>query len=68
MFTPLSPLSTRILSLSGFPPQLKTRDIQAVFSAWEDDNGGFRIKWVDDTNAMVIFSDPSTGEERRAGK
>ncbi|EPQ29093.1 uncharacterized protein PFL1_03382 [Pseudozyma flocculosa PF-1] len=54
----LSPLVTRILELSGFPPELKTKDIQQVFSAWEDDNGGFKIKWVDDTTALIIFNDP----------
>lgn len=57
----LSPLVTRILELSGFPPELKTRDIQAIFSQWEDDRGGFRIKWVDDTTALVIFADPAPG-------
>ncbi|PWN89576.1 hypothetical protein FA10DRAFT_268106 [Acaromyces ingoldii] len=55
----LSPLVTRILELSGFPPELKTRDIQAIFAQWEDDRGGFRIKWVDDTTALVIFADPA---------
>jgi hypothetical protein len=54
----LSPLVTKILELKGFPPELKTRDIQAIFSPWEDDRGGFRIKWVDDTTALVIFADP----------
>lgn len=58
----LSPLVTRILELSGFPPELKTRDIQAVFSQWEDERGGFKIKWVDDTTALVIFADPVCGE------
>ncbi|PWN26963.1 hypothetical protein BDZ90DRAFT_274850 [Jaminaea rosea] len=59
---PLAPLSTRILSLSGFPPELKTRDIQAVFSPWEDDSGGFKIKWLDDTNALVIFNDAAVAK------
>lgn len=58
---PLAPLSTRILALSGFPPELKTRDIQAVFSQWEDELGGFKIKWLDDTNALVIFNDAAVG-------
>ncbi|CAO1627220.1 unnamed protein product [Parajaminaea phylloscopi] len=62
MFTPTAPLATRILALSGFPPELKTRDIQAVFSQWENDRGGFKIKWVNDTNALVIFQDPSTAK------
>lgn len=58
----LSPLVTRILELSGFPPELKTRDIQAVFAQWEDDRGGFKIKWVNDTTALVIFADAAAGE------
>ncbi|UZJ51004.1 hypothetical protein CBS101457_000324 [Exobasidium rhododendri] len=58
----LSPLVTRILELSGFPPELKTRDIQAIFSQWEDDRGGFKIKWVDDITALVIFADAATAK------
>lgn len=58
----LSPLVTRILELSGFPAELKTRDLQSVFSAWEDDRGGFKIKWVDDTTALVVFADAGCGE------
>ncbi|PWN45676.1 hypothetical protein IE81DRAFT_319972 [Ceraceosorus guamensis] len=58
----LSPLVTRIIELSGFPPQLKTRDIQAIFAQWEDDRGGFKIKWVDDTTALVIFADAATAK------
>ncbi|KAK0546581.1 hypothetical protein OC845_004534 [Tilletia horrida] len=50
----LSPLVTRILQLSGFPPELKTRDIQAVFGQWPD---AFKIKWVDDTTALIVFND-----------
>jgi hypothetical protein len=57
----LSPLVTRILEISGFPPELKTRDIQAIFSHWEDDRGGFKIKWVDDTTALIIFADAAPG-------
>jgi len=48
--------------LSGFPPELKTRDIQAAFSAWENDRGGFKIKWVDDTTAMLVFMDAGTAK------
>ena len=63
-FNPQVPLSTRILSLSGFPPELKTRDLQAIFAPWEDEKGGFKIKWVDDVNALVVFFDPAVGELR----
>jgi hypothetical protein len=64
MSTQLSPLSasvTRILSLNGFPKELKTKDIQAAFSDWESANGGFRIKWVDDTSLMIVFADATVG-------
>ena len=58
----LSPLVTRILEISGFSSDLKTRDIQSIFAAWEDERGGFKIKWVDDTKVLIIFAEPSTGE------
>jgi hypothetical protein len=38
--------TTRILLLSGFAPELKTRDLIQVFAEFEDANGGFRVKWV----------------------
>ena len=65
MATSLSQLSacvTRILSLVGFPKELKTRDIQAAFSEWENANGGFKIKWLDDTSLLIVFADATVGE------
>ncbi|KDN41531.1 hypothetical protein K437DRAFT_295591 [Tilletiaria anomala UBC 951] len=56
----LSPLVTRILEVSGFSSDLKTRDISSIFATWEDDRGGFKIKWVDDTTVLIIFADPAT--------
>jgi len=67
MASPLPPLSasvTRILSLTGFPPELKTKDIQAAFSEWDGVGGGFKIKWVDDTSLLLVFSD--AGVAKRA--
>jgi len=58
----LSAAVTRILTLSGFPPELKTRDIQAAFSDWENERGGFKIKWVDDTTLMLVFQDAGTAK------
>lgn len=58
--TALSPFNasvTRILELQGFPSELKTKDIQSCFNKWED----VRLKWVDDTTALVIFTDPVSG-------
>ncbi|GJJ10053.1 hypothetical protein Clacol_004279 [Clathrus columnatus] len=59
---PLSASVTRILYLSGFPSELKTRDIQAAFSDWENVNGGFKIKWKDDTSLLIVFADASTAK------
>ena len=53
----LSPAVTRILAISGFPSSLKTRDIQTAFSDYENVNGGFKIKWRDDTSLLVVFAD-----------
>ncbi|KAI9636004.1 uncharacterized protein MKK02DRAFT_33300 [Dioszegia hungarica] len=55
---------TRILHLSSFPAELKTRDLQAMFKEYEGEKGGFRIKWVDDVNALVVFVD--AGVAKRA--
>ena len=65
MASSLSQLSasvTRILSLTGFPKELKTRDIQLAFSDWENASGGFKIKWIDDTSLLVVFADAAVGE------
>lgn len=62
---PLPPLSasvTRILALTGFPSELKTKDIQAAFSDYDGLNGGFRIKWVDDTSLLLVFNDPGVAK------
>jgi hypothetical protein len=53
---------TRILALSNFPPELKTRDIQAAFTEWESERGGFKIKWVDDTSLLLVFADATTAK------
>ena len=58
----LSASVTRILSLTGFPKELKTRDIQLAFSEWDNANGGFKIKWIDDTSLLVVFADATVGE------
>lgn len=65
MASSLSQLSasvTRILSLTGFPKELKTRDIQLAFSEWENASGGFKIKWIDDTSLLVVFADATVAK------
>ena len=58
----LSASVTRILYLTGFPRELKTKDIQSAFSEYENAAGGFRIKWKDDTSLLIVFQDASVGE------
>jgi hypothetical protein len=58
----LSACVTRILSLTGFPKELKTRDIQSAFVEWENVGGGFKIKWIDDTSLLIVFQDATVGE------
>ena len=58
----LSACVTRILSLTGFPKELKTRDIQSAFSEWDNVNGGFKIKWINDTSLLIVFNDATVGE------
>jgi hypothetical protein len=33
-----------------------------MFKEWESDKGGFRVKWVDDVNALIVFADAAVGE------
>jgi len=58
----LSASVTRILSLTGFPKELKTKDIQSAFAEWEAINGGFKIKWRDDTSLLIVFQDASVAK------
>jgi len=58
----LSASVTRILSLTGFAKELKTKDIQAAFSDWESIGGGFKIKWKDDTSLLIVFQDASVAK------
>ncbi|KAI0756529.1 hypothetical protein C8Q80DRAFT_1129146 [Daedaleopsis nitida] len=58
----LSACVTRILSLTGFPKELKTRDIQAAFSEWDSVNGGFKIKWINDTSLLIVFNDATVAK------
>ncbi|KAJ7292907.1 hypothetical protein C8J57DRAFT_1111020, partial [Mycena rebaudengoi] len=58
----LSASVTRILFLTGFPKELKTKDIHSAFSEWEAVGGGFKIKWRDDTTLLIVFNDPSVAK------
>lgn len=58
----LSASVTRILYLTGFPKELKTKDIQTAFSEYENAVGGFKIKWKDDTSLLIVFQDAAVGK------
>lgn len=58
----LSASVTRILFLTGFSKELKTKDIQAAFADWDNLNGGFKIKWRDDTSLLIVFQDASVAK------
>jgi len=65
MATSLAGLSasvTRILYLTGFPKELKTKDIQSAFTEYESMSGGFKIKWRDDTSLLIVFQDPAVAK------
>lgn len=50
-----------ILELYGFSASIKTAHLTDMFAAYENRSGGFRIKWVDDTKALVIFESAAVG-------
>ncbi|PPQ79886.1 hypothetical protein CVT25_002942 [Psilocybe cyanescens] len=58
----LSASVTRILYLTGFPKELKTKDIQAAFAEYESASGGFKIKWRDDTSLLIVFQDAAVAK------
>lgn len=51
--------STRILDVSGFPTTYRTQDVRDLFLAYASQMGGFRIKWLNDQRALVVFEHPS---------
>ncbi|GAA6057836.1 hypothetical protein JCM3770_000603 [Rhodotorula araucariae] len=53
---------TRVLLLSNFSPALKTKDLQDLLADWQDDHGGLKVKWRDDTSAWVVFADPTVAK------
>jgi len=58
----LSASVTRILYLTGFPKELKTKDIHLAFAEYETMSGGFKIKWRDDTSLMIVFQDAAVAK------
>lgn len=48
-----------VLEISNFPIEFKTQDLMMLFSQYKE--SGFDIKWVDDTHALVVFSNARIG-------
>jgi len=55
--------STRILDIFGFPASYKTHHLHEIFHEYENMRGGYRIKWMDDTRALIIFEHPATARK-----
>lgn len=50
-----------ILELYDFSASIKTAHLTDMFAVYENRSGGFRIKWVDETKALVIFESAAVG-------
>ncbi|RHZ82203.1 hypothetical protein Glove_112g23 [Diversispora epigaea] len=55
--------STRILDVFDFPASFKTHHLHEIFQEYENMRGGYRIKWMEDTRALIIFEHPSTARK-----
>ncbi|KAG0250438.1 R3H and coiled-coil domain-containing protein 1 [Mortierella polycephala] len=52
-----------ILELYGFSASIKTMHLTDMFAPYENRSGGFRIKWIDDTKALVIFESAAVARQ-----
>ncbi|BGP15522.1 hypothetical protein JCM10213v2_003501 [Rhodosporidiobolus nylandii] len=53
---------TRVLLLRDFDAALKTKDLQEALSEWQDEPGGLKVKWRDDTSAWAVFGEPAVAK------
>lgn len=53
---------TVVLDCYDFPSAFKTHHLHDIFREYENMRGGYRIKWKDDTRALIIFEHPTTGK------
>ncbi|KAF9179296.1 R3H and coiled-coil domain-containing protein 1 [Haplosporangium sp. Z 767] len=52
-----------ILELYDFSASIKTMHLTDMFAPYENRSGGFRIKWIDDTKALVIFESAAVAKQ-----
>lgn len=53
---------TTVLDCYDFPAAFKTHHLHDIFREYENMRGGYRIKWLEDTRALIMFEHPSTGK------
>lgn len=54
---------TVVLDCYDFPPAFKTHHLHDIFRSYEGVRGGYKIKWLSDTRALIIFDHPSTAKK-----
>ncbi|KAI9486758.1 MAG: hypothetical protein EXX96DRAFT_550477 [Benjaminiella poitrasii] len=54
---------TVILDCYDFPPAFKTHHLHDIFRSYESSRGGYKIKWLSDTRALIIFDHPATAKK-----
>ncbi|KAH8553220.1 hypothetical protein BGW37DRAFT_422333 [Umbelopsis sp. PMI_123] len=54
---------TTVLDCYDFPPAFKTHHLHDIFREYENMRGGYRIKWLEDTRALIIFEHPATAKK-----
>ncbi|KAI8971703.1 hypothetical protein BDF20DRAFT_885922 [Mycotypha africana] len=54
---------TYILDCYDFPPAFKTHHLHDIFRSYESSRGGYKIKWLSDTRALIIFDHPATAKK-----
>lgn len=53
---------TVTLDCYDFPASFKTHHLHDIFREYENMRGGYRIKWLEDTRALIVFEHPAAGE------
>ncbi|CAO3704049.1 unnamed protein product [Rhizopus stolonifer] len=54
---------TTILDCYDFPPSFQTHHLHDIFRNYETMRGGYKIKWLSDTRALIVFEHPATAKK-----
>ncbi|CAO3693338.1 unnamed protein product [Rhizopus stolonifer] len=54
---------TTILDCFDFPSTFQTHHLHDIFRNYEAMRGGYKIKWLSDTRALILFEHPSTAKK-----